>query len=58
MENFTKSLDKSIFDDMDEKVALDYVKAKFGERVLNEVKKDIKWRINNLTEKKDEHRIL
>jgi hypothetical protein len=29
MENFENSLDLSVFDEMDEKVALDYIKAKF-----------------------------
>jgi hypothetical protein len=29
MENFKDSLDLSIFDEMDEKKALDYIKAKF-----------------------------
>jgi hypothetical protein len=52
MENFENSLDLSIFDEMDEKKALSYIEGKFWEKALNEVKKHIKWRINNLTENK------
>ena len=58
MENFENSLDLSVFDEMDEKKALSYIEGKFWEKGLNEVKKHIKWRINNLTENKNGDRIL
>lgn len=55
MENFENSLDLSVFDEMEEKVALNYIKAKFWERALNQVKQSIKWKVYNLTDKKWVH---
>ena len=41
MENFTNSLDKSIFDEMPKTLAFEYIRAKFGDWVKKEVQKII-----------------
>lgn len=41
MENFTNSLDKSIFDEMPKALAFEYIKGKYWEEVKKEVQKII-----------------